>query len=120
MNHLPPHTHIAVDNNKACDVSNGEVYLSTRKAADLAACKKSCEDSPKCVSITYWNGGGCDPAVVTLWAESTSVLNLRMSADAYVQTVRRGRWILMKLQACRMRLAVALALLTEMSHNLSR
>jgi len=47
-------------NHKVCDVSNGEVFDSTSKQPDLAACKKSCEDSSKCISITYYSHGGCD------------------------------------------------------------
>ena len=46
-------------NGKECDVSQGETYLSSRKANDLAACKKSCMDATACQSITYYNHGGC-------------------------------------------------------------
>ena len=49
-------------NGKACDNSKGEVWLQQVDIArgDFAACKKSCEDSPRCQSITFYKHGGCD------------------------------------------------------------
>ena len=42
-----------------CDEGKGEIFLkeSSANVADLAACKKSCEDDAKCKSITYWTEG---------------------------------------------------------------
>ena len=39
-----------------CDVNAGEVFReeSSGDAADLAACKKSCEDDAKCQGITFF------------------------------------------------------------------
>ena len=47
-------------NNKQCDVTKGEFFESSRKVPSIAACKKTCEDSSKCVSITFYSHGGCD------------------------------------------------------------
>ena len=55
------------------------------------------------------------PEVVANWQAAVSVLQLRMSTKAYTDTVRRGGWILLKLQAVRMRLAVATAVLSPLS-----
>ena len=38
-----------------CDVSTREIWLSYAKVADYAACLKSCTDSPKCKSVTYYH-----------------------------------------------------------------
>ena len=44
-----------------CDASQGEVYLydSSYVSTTVAACKKSCEDEPKCKSFTFFDGGWC-------------------------------------------------------------
>ena len=44
-----------------CDASKGEKYLgqSSGNRADFAACQKSCEDAPKCKSITFFGSGWC-------------------------------------------------------------
>ena len=46
---------------KECDVANGEVYVpaSSAKQADLAACKKTCEDEANCKSISFFRSGWC-------------------------------------------------------------
>ena len=51
----------AVGSNVQCNVGAGEVYRSQSpgKVSDIAACKKSCEDDPKCKSITFFNSGWC-------------------------------------------------------------
>ena len=45
--------------NVVCDVSKREVWVTEPKVADYAACLKSCTDSPKCKSITFYPHGGC-------------------------------------------------------------
>ena len=54
-------TWVEVGSNAQCDVGAGEVYRSQSpgKVSDIAACKKSCEDDPKCKSITFFNSGWC-------------------------------------------------------------
>ena len=44
-----------------CDHGAGEVYRiqSSNKASDLAACKKSCEDTSGCQSITFFDDSWC-------------------------------------------------------------
>ena len=48
-------TPYGVKGHQECDVDQGEIYnaKSSGKTSDLAACKKSCEDEDKCMSITY-------------------------------------------------------------------
>ena len=48
-------TPYGVKGHQECDVDQGEIYNaeSSGKTTDLAACKKSCEDEDKCMSITY-------------------------------------------------------------------
>ena len=41
--------------NVVCDVSKREVWVTEPKVADYAACLKSCTDSRKCKSITYYH-----------------------------------------------------------------
>ena len=47
--------------NQACDMSKGEIYLggSSADRSDMAACAKSCDDEPKCNSITFFRSGWC-------------------------------------------------------------
>jgi len=47
-------------NGKQCDLAQGEVYLPgpSGKRADIAACKKSCEDEATCQSITFYKVSG--------------------------------------------------------------
>ena len=51
----------AVKLNKSCDATAGEVYLrsTSSKSPSLEACQTSCEKSPDCRSITYFDGGWC-------------------------------------------------------------
>ena len=46
---------------KQCDYAGGEKYVaaSSGLAANEAACKKSCEDTTTCVSITYFASKWC-------------------------------------------------------------
>jgi len=54
-------TWVEAGSNAQCDAGSGEVYRSQSpgKVSDIAACKKSCEDDPKCKSITFFNSGWC-------------------------------------------------------------
>ena len=44
-----------------CDTSAGEKYIenSPGKLPSIEECKKSCDDSFECQSITYFNAGWC-------------------------------------------------------------
>ena len=50
-----------LNNNEECDVSKGEIRLpkSSGKVSSLAACRKSCEDTSACQSITLFADGQC-------------------------------------------------------------
>ena len=51
-----------IGSNTECDAGAGEVYhmQSSSKVSDLAACKKSCEESTDgCQSITFFDNGWC-------------------------------------------------------------
>ena len=47
--------------NLECDTKAGEVYLqqSPGKVSSLERCKKSCQDSASCRSITFYGSGWC-------------------------------------------------------------
>ena len=49
----------AVMHGKECDVANAEIWIKGTKAASFEACKKSCEDNEACLSVTYYDHGGC-------------------------------------------------------------
>jgi hypothetical protein len=51
-----PVTPYGVKGHEECDVDQGEILnaKSSKKTADLAACKKSCEDEVRCQSVTYY------------------------------------------------------------------
>ena len=44
-----------------CDTSAGETYIKTSpgKLPDIEQCKKSCDNSAECQSITYLSTGWC-------------------------------------------------------------
>jgi len=44
---------------KECDVSQAEIWMSGTKTSSFAECKKSCEDVEACLSVTYYDHGGC-------------------------------------------------------------
>ena len=52
---------VEVGSKVECDASGGEKYIenSPGKLPDIEECKKSCEDSLECQSITYLNTGWC-------------------------------------------------------------
>ena len=48
-------------NDAVCDVSAGEKYLSNSPGAGqtIETCRRTCEDSAECQSITFYNSGWC-------------------------------------------------------------
>ena len=41
-----------------CDVSQGERWLGGSQQSDFAACKKACEGTPRCQSVTFYDSSG--------------------------------------------------------------
>ena len=58
---LYPHvtTEIEATVNQVCDVDDGEVWNKEVDADSFEDCKKSCMASNYCLSVTYYNHGGC-------------------------------------------------------------
>ena len=64
-----------------CDVAQGEKWLGGGQVADYAACKKSCNGTPRCQSITFYDSGGCS-------LFSTKCEKTKYSANARSELVR--------------------------------
>merc|ERR1712032_987328 len=69
--------------NGECDTDKGEVYLDTspKKVANLQVCQKTCQDSAKCKSITFFPSRWCSHY-------STSCANVRKKKRAIAM-----RWV---------------------------
>merc|ERR1712032_1579817 len=78
----------AIFNQKECDFAQGEVYLPgpSGKRANIAACKKSCEDEAKCKSITFFFGTGLGGG----WCShfSTKCEKKKTSKGAYAENLK--------------------------------
>ena len=68
---------VEVGSNAQCDAGAGEANQSqsSGKVADIAACKKSCEDDAGCKSITFFTSGWCSHF-------STGCTNTKSSSNA--------------------------------------
>ena len=68
----------------ACDTSAGEVYsqTSSKNTPSLQQCKKLCEASTECRSITYFKSGWCSHY-------STPCAHIKRHNDAIASQVRR-------------------------------
>ena len=64
-----------------CDHNQGEKWLGGGQVADYAACKKSCNGTPRCQSITFYDSGGCS-------LFSTKCEKTKYSANARSERVR--------------------------------
>ena len=84
-------TWVEAGSNAQCDAGAGEVYRSQSpgKVSDIDACKKSCEDDPKCKSITFFNSGWCShfstDCKKTKWA--SKAIAMRLGTQRTVTTV---------------------------------
>jgi len=70
-------------NKQECDTENGEVYLegSSGDLPDLNACRKSCDDEPKCKSVSYFKSGFCSHY-------STCCVNRKFSATGQADSLK--------------------------------
>jgi len=84
--------------NTQCDTGAGEVFLgSPGKVSSLDTCKKSCEDSGDCQSITYFKNGYCSlfstPCTKTKNKRKAVVLQFIEKSTAPAVTRPPIRWV---------------------------
>ena len=86
-------TWVEVGSNAECDAGAGEVYRSQSpgKVSDIAACKKSCEDDPKCKSITFFNSGWCSQFSTdcTNTKSTSKAISMRLGTQRTATTVAK-------------------------------
>ena len=78
-------TWLSVSLHAACDTGAGEVYLQTssKNVPSLKQCKKLCETSTECHSVTYFKSGWCSHF-------STTCTNTKWQNDAMALQVNRN------------------------------
>ena len=66
-----------------CDTTAGEKYIkgSSGKPPNIEQCKKSCEDSVQCQSITYLNTGWCSHYSTPCTNHKTNIKAVSMRLD---------------------------------------
>ena len=79
-----------VGSNTQCDAGAGEAYQSqsSGKVADIAACKKSCENDAGCKSITFYNSGWCShfSTGCTKTKSSSNAISMRLGKSVTTKT----------------------------------
>ena len=76
----------------ACDSTAGEVYMkSSPGKVKLGRCKKACENTAGCQSITYFNNGWCShystPCTKTTWSNKAVALRLSLESVTTATTI---------------------------------
>ena len=81
---------VEVGSNTQCDAGAGEAYQSqsSGKVADIAACKKSCENDAGCKSITFYNSGWCShfSTGCTKTKSSSNAISMRLGKSVTTKT----------------------------------
>ena len=74
---------VKVGNKVQCDTNAGEKYIkdSSGKLPNIWQCKKSCEDSVECRSITYVPGGWCSHYSTSCKNHKTNIKAVSMRLD---------------------------------------
>merc|ERR1712032_639575 len=82
--------------NAACNAGAGEKYLgaSSKQVSDEKACKKSCEDTSACKSITFYSSGWCSHFSTECKARNTdsNAVSNRLSRAATTASPAGGKF----------------------------